>query len=187
WNHPQLQGVSFDTQVSSGLKTAKAHGVPGDHILEKGQQILIDFGVNFQYYKSDITRTFFASHPCSQLEEMYKVVLEAQLTAIEKAAPGIPISQIDLAARNVIAKAGYGEYFNHRTGHGLGLDIHETPNIYDINEDILQEGMVFTVEPGIYLPQMGGVRVEDDVLITASGHHIFTDFPKEFSQIILEK
>ncbi len=185
WQHPDLEGVSFDTQVSSGLKTCKAHGVPGDHVLTPGQQLVIDFGVSYHYYKSDITRTFFAGSPPAKLEDLYRITLEAQMAAIETVRPGRPICEVDRAARQVIEKAGYGEYFNHRTGHGLGLEIHEPPDISHVNRDVLEEGMIFTIEPGIYLPEIGGVRVEDDILVTAEGCHVITTYNKKLADVTI--
>ena len=176
----------FIIQVLSGERSANPHGGPGPEKFQPGDAVTIDFGVYYKYYWSDFCRTFFIGRPEPKLETIYRVVLEAQLTAIERIRPGIPINEIDLAARRVIEKAGFGEQFIHRTGHGLGLDIHEEPKITSKNEGILQEGMVFTVEPGIYLPGLGGVRIEDDVVVTSRGALVLNTFPKSFSDMVLD-
>jgi len=179
------QGEAFDIQVSAGPNSSRPHGVTGDRQLEKNDALLIDFGVNYAYYKSDMTRTFFMGHPGRQMEEIYHTVLEAQRNAIAAITPGRPIREIDLAARETIEAKGYGEYFLHRTGHGLGIDIHEMPSICAANENTIVEGMVFSVEPGIYIPDIGGVRIEDVVLVTAGGGKTLTQFPKELADVIL--
>lgn len=172
-------------QVLGGPNTANPHGDAGDRRLQKGDPLTVDFGVCYAYYWSDCTRTFFAGLPHPLLEEIYKVVLEAQEAAINKIKPGTPIAEIDRAARQMIEKAGYGQYFIHRTGHGIGLDIHEQPKIHGKNDSLLKEGMAFTVEPGIYIPGLGGVRIEDDVLVTAGGVRGFNRYPKTFSEMLI--
>lgn len=183
---PDVVTDSFIIQVLSGERSANPHGTAGDRKFKKGDPITIDYGVNYQNYWSDYCRTFFLGRPDSRLEKIYKVVLEAQMAAIEKVRPGIPAKIIDLSAREIIEKAGYGDQFIHRTGHGLGIDIHENPKIHCSNEDILEEGMVFTIEPGIYITELGGVRIEDDVVVTKNGVMVLNKFPKNYSDMILD-
>jgi Xaa-Pro dipeptidase len=180
-----VQGEAFDIQVSSGPHSSRPHGLTGDRQFEMGDAVIIDFGVSYAYYKSDMTRTFFIGCPGRQMEEIYHVVLEAQKKAIAAVAPGRSIREVDLAARETIEASGYGQYFIHRTGHGLGIDIHEAPSICDSNENTIKEGMVFSVEPGIYIPEVGGVRIEDVVLVTPDGGKVLTQFPKELADVIL--
>ncbi len=181
-------GVSMDSpviQVLGGRNSANPHGSSGDRRIEKGDPVTIDFGVNFAHYWSDTTRTFFLGDPEPQFETIYRTVLEAQKRAIEKVRPGVPMREIDLTARKVIEEAGYGASFIHRTGHGIGLDIHEMPSVHNRNASRLQEGMVITVEPGIYLPGLGGVRIEDDVVVVEEGCLVLTDFPKQYEDMII--
>jgi Xaa-Pro dipeptidase len=183
---PNLSISECVIQVLAGKGSANPHGYAGDRALEQGDPVTIDFGVCFQHYWSDCTRTFFLGPPKPQLEEIYPIVLEAQQEAIATIAPGIPMAQIDLAARKVITRKGYGEYFIHRTGHGIGLSIHEPPSLHNQNQTILTEGMVVTIEPGIYLPGVGGVRIEDDVVVTANGAHVLTHYPKSYADMVLK-
>ncbi|WP_027363936.1 M24 family metallopeptidase [Desulfotruncus alcoholivorax] len=182
---PGVVTDSFVIQVLGGERTANPHGFSGDYVFQKGDAVALDYGVYYDRYWSDYCRTFFIGKPDPRMETIYKIVLEAQTAAIEKVHPGIPIKEIDLTARQIIEKAGYGEYFIHRTGHGIGLDIHEYPKIHRQNEDILEEGMVFTIEPGIYIPQLGGVRIEDDVVVTKNGAKVLNSYSKEFKDMIL--
>jgi Xaa-Pro dipeptidase len=182
-------GVNIDTfviQVLGGKGTANPHGFSGDYAFQKGDPIAIDYGVYCNRYWSDYCRTFFIGEPVPKLKEIYHIVLEAQKAAIALIQPGIPIKEIDLAARKVIERAGYGEYFIHRVGHGIGLDIHESPQIHKQNNNLLEEGMVFTVEPGIYIPDLGGVRIEDDLVVTKDGAKVLTSYPKDYQSMILE-
>jgi len=178
-------GPAFDIQVSGRLNAARPHGKTEDKKIAKGDSLIIDCGVNYRHYRSDITRTFFVGEPEKELQKIYYVVLEAQKKAIEMIRPGIAIKEVDIAARKVIEEAGYGKYFLHRLGHGIGLDIHEPPSIHNLNEEILEEGMVFTVEPGIYILGLGGVRIEDDIIVSRGGRGVLTMFPKEFKDIII--
>ena len=177
---------SFIIQVLSGDRSANPHGSAGDRKFQKGDPVTIDFGVNYEHYWSDCSRTFFVGKPDPRLEEIYKVVLEAQLAAIEKVRPGVLIKDIDITARQVIENAGFGKFFIHRTGHGIGIDIHEDPKVHGENEGILKAGMVFTIEPGIYIPQLGGVRIEDDIVVTENGYLIPNKYPKEFQDMVLD-
>ncbi|NEW09058.1 aminopeptidase P family protein [Paenibacillus sp. SYP-B3998] len=176
-------GPSFDTLVLSGEKTAMPHGVSGTRKIKKGELLLIDAGVFVDGYASDLTRTFAVGDVDEKLKVMYETVLQANLQMIQAARPGVTYASLDLAARNFIAKKGYGEYFITRAGHGFGLEIHEYPSIHENNYDLLPEGSVFTAEPGIYMPGIGGVRIEDDVLVTKDGTEVLTSFPKELTII----
>lgn len=182
------KGVNTDMfviQVLGGVRTANPHGYSGDYIFQKGDAVAIDYGVYYERYWSDYCRTFFLGEPDPQLKEIYHIVLKAQTSAINLIRPGITAKEIDLAAREVIEKAGYGEFFIHRLGHGIGLDIHEYPKIHQQNVDILEEGMVFTIEPGIYLPNLGGVRIEDDVVVTKEGAKVLNNYPKDYESMII--
>lgn len=171
--------MSFETMVLSGPKTASPHGTPGDRKIQKGDFILFDLGVVYDGYCSDITRTVSFGEPSEKQREIYETVRKAEQTAVDLVRPGVKARDLDKAARDVITDAGYGEYFTHRLGHGLGISVHEFPSITGTNEMELQEGMVFTIEPGIYHPDITGVRIEDDVVVTADGVEVLTKFPKE--------
>ncbi|EOB3455648.1 M24 family metallopeptidase [Enterococcus hirae] len=172
-------GVSFETIVASGLRSAMPHGVASKKIIEQGDLITIDFGCYYEGYVSDMTRTFAIGDPGEQLKEIYQIVLEAQLAVLEVAKPGITGKQLDAVARDYITKHGYGEAFGHSTGHGIGLEIHEGPNVSVRAEKQFVPGNIITDEPGIYLPGIGGVRIEDDLLITSDGNRVLTHSPKE--------
>lgn len=176
-------GPSFDTMVLTGPKTALPHGSPDERKVAEGELILFDLGVYADGYASDITRTFAVGEVSDELRRIYDAVLQGNLRAIEAIRPGVSLGSLDRAARDTIAAAGYGPYFNHRLGHGLGMDVHEYPSIHGKNEDAAIEGMTFTVEPGVYVPGVGGVRIEDDVLVTAGGVEVLTTFPKTFVTI----
>ncbi|EOS7906413.1 aminopeptidase P family protein [Enterococcus hirae] len=172
-------GVSFETIVASGLRSAMPHGVASKKIIEQGDLITIDFGCYYEGYVSDMTRTFAIGDPGEQLKEIYQIVLEAQLAVLEVAKPGVTGKQLDAVARDYITKHGYGEAFGHSTGHGIGLEIHEGPNVSVLAEKQFVPGNIITDEPGIYLPGIGGVRIEDDLLITSNGNRVLTHSPKE--------
>ncbi|NQX71300.1 aminopeptidase P family protein [Paenibacillus alba] len=176
-------GPSFDTMVLAGEKSGLPHGVPGNDRVREGELLLIDTGVFVDGYASDITRTFAVGEISAKHKDIYDAVLQANLRMIEAGRPGVAIGSLDTAAREVIANRGYGEYFITRAGHGLGLEIHEYPSIYGGNPDPLIEGMVYTAEPGIYISGLGGVRIEDNVLVTANGVEVLTSFPKELTVI----
>lgn len=173
------QGVAFETHVLFGANSALPHGTPGDRVLEDGQVVLMDFGAMYQGYRSDITRTVCCGEWSAQMARVYDTVLAANQAAIAAVKPGVPLGEIDRAARRVIEEAGYGEYFIHRTGHGLGLEVHEEPYVVGGNEKLLKPGHVVTIEPGIYLPGVGGVRIEDDVVVTETGCRVLTSWTKE--------
>lgn len=178
-----IQKMSFDTMVLSGPKTASPHGTPGDRKIQKGDFILFDLGVVYNGYCSDITRTVAFGEPSEAQRKIYETVKNAEQAAVDLVRPGVKAMELDKASRDVITGAGYGEYFTHRLGHGLGISVHEYPSITGTNEFVLEEGMVFTIEPGIYHPEVTGVRIEDDVVVTADGVEVLTKFPKEL-QII---
>lgn len=174
---------SFATMVLSGPNTALPHGVPGARRIEAGDLLMFDLGVYAGGYASDITRTFAVGDLKPEAVNIYETVLAANLAGIQAVKPGVTYGSIDQAARKVIDDAGYGHAFVHRLGHGLGMDVHEYPSVHGLNQDILQPGAVFTIEPGIYLQGIGGVRIEDDVIVTGDGVEVLTSFPKELTVI----
>lgn len=176
-------GPSFSTMVLAGEKSALPHGVPGTRQIRSGELLLFDLGVYADGYASDITRTFAVGDISEEQAKIYDTVLQANLRAIAATRPGAMLASLDQTAREHIAGAGYGEYFMHRLGHGLGMDVHEYPSVHGQNQELLRSGMVFTIEPGIYVPNVGGVRIEDDVLVTDSGVEVLTSFPKELTVI----
>lgn len=171
--------VSFDTIVASGLRSAMPHGVASEKIIEQGDMITLDFGCYYKGYVSDMTRTFAIGDPGEKLKEIHQIVLDAQLKVNEVAKPGMTGIELDAVARDYIKSHGYGEAFGHSTGHGIGLEIHEGPNVSFRAEKAFVPGNVITNEPGIYLPGIGGVRIEDDLLITETGNKVLTHSPKE--------
>ncbi|MET3682641.1 Xaa-Pro dipeptidase [Alkalibacillus flavidus] len=178
-----IRDMSFSTLVLSGDKTASPHGTPSTKPIENGDFVLMDLGVVYEGYCSDITRTVAVGHVSDEQQAVYETVLEAEKRAIAACHVGTPLGQIDDAARSVINQAGYGDYFTHRIGHGMGIDVHEFPSMASNNQDPLQAGMTFTIEPGIYQPNVGGVRIEDDIYMTEDGPVSLTQYPKEL-QII---
>lgn len=175
--------MSFATMVLTGANAASPHGNPGTTKIQKGDFVLFDLGVVVERYCSDITRTVAYGDINEKQKEIYDTVLKAQLAAIEASKPGVTAADVDLAARNIISQAGYGEYFPHRLGHGLGISVHEYPSMTETNPLVLEEGMVYTIEPGIYVPNVAGVRIEDDVYVTDKGLKVLTKFPKELQMI----
>jgi len=171
------------TIVASGPNGASPHTTATSRRLQKSDLVTIDAFLLVDGYYSDITRTYAVGEPDEELKRIYYVVQEANAAARDFIKPGIRAEEVDAAARQVIDKAGYGEYFIHRTGHGMGLEIHEEPNIVEGNDLLLKQGMVFTVEPGIYLPGKGGVRIEDNVLVTEIGCETLTTLPRELIRL----
>lgn len=164
-------GMSFETIVASGKRSALPHGVASEKVIEYGDIVTIDFGAYYNRYVSDMTRTIFIGEIQNpQLQEIYTIVREAKRLAIASIRPGVTTYEVDKIARDYISQHGYGEYFGHGTGHGIGIDIHEGPRVSMHDHTRLEPGMVITVEPGIYLPNIGGVRIEDDILVTENGH-----------------
>ena len=168
-------GLAFESLVQTGPNSALPHGTTTDRVFQRDDLLLIDYGGTVDGYPADITRTFCLGTPTAEMQKMYDVVLAANTAAKAAVAPGVPMGAVDKAARDVIEAAGYGEYFIHRTGHGLGLDVHEPiPQIAAGVSDTLEPGMTFTIEPGVYLPGVGGVRIEDNVVVTDSGVEVLT-------------
>jgi Xaa-Pro aminopeptidase len=170
--------VSFETIVASGPRSAMPHAQASDRIIESGEFIKIDGGCQWQGYHSDITRTMVWGRATPEREEIHRVVLQAHDEAIGAARPGMRAEDLDAICRKVIEEAGYGSNFGHGTGHGVGLSVHEEPRIARDSKVLLEEGMAFTVEPGIYLPGVGGVRIEDTLLLSAHGAEMVTTTPR---------
>ncbi len=172
---------SFDSIVGAGANGSLPHYRPGEVKLGANMPLLVDWGARYKGYCSDLTRCVFVGNVPKKVREIYKVVLEAQLAAIAAIKPGAHGKKVDKAARDVIKKAGYGEQFGHGTGHGLGRDIHEAISLSKLSKTTLEPGMIVTVEPGIYLPGVGGVRIEDDILVTETGHRVLSGLPKDLA------
>ncbi len=171
---------SFDTIVASGLRSALPHGVASDKVIKAGELVTLDFGAYYKGYCSDMTRTVGVGDIRSdELKNIYDIVLQAQLLGMNEIKAGMTGKQADALTRDYISAKGYGEYFGHSTGHGIGLDIHEGPALSIKSDTILEPGMVVTVEPGIYIDGVGGVRIEDDIVITKDGNMALTHSKKE--------
>jgi Xaa-Pro dipeptidase len=175
------EAPSFETLVQTGENSAVPHGSVSDRVLNTGEFLLIDFGGRFAGYPADITRTFVIGEPTDAMRRIHETVLAANRAAIAAIKPGVACGDVDKAARDVIEAAGYGQYFTHRLGHGLGIEVHELPQMAANVEDVLQVGMVFTVEPGIYVPDVGGVRIEENVVVTESGVEELTSFRRDWA------
>jgi len=173
------EDLAFRPIVASGPNAARPHHRSGRRVLQQGDLVILDFGGVVSGYCSDITRTFCLGKAAEDVQEIYRVVQAANEAGFRAAGEGVACQEVDRAARQVIASRGFGQYFNHRTGHGIGLDGHEAPYILEGNPAPLRQGMVFSVEPGIYLPGRLGVRIEDVVAITGEGPRRFNDFPRE--------
>nr|WP_283809113.1 Xaa-Pro peptidase family protein [Tumebacillus amylolyticus] len=177
---------SFDIIVASGHRSALPHGRASDKVIEKGDFVKMDFGAYYQGYCSDLTRTVVLGQPSDKQREIYDTVLQAQLHAVANIKAGMTGKEADSLARDIIAAKGYGDNFGHSLGHGLGMLVHEMPSLSQLRGDmVLEPGMVVTVEPGIYLPEWGGVRIEDDIVITDNGNEVLTKSTKEL--LILEQ
>lgn len=170
---------SFDIIVASGPNSAKPHHEPTDRVIESGDLLIIDSGATVDGYRSDMTRSFVFGTPTTQQQEMLEVVQTAQQAGVDAVRPGVAASEIDAICRSVIADAGFGEYFTHGTGHGVGLDIHEAPSVSSASTATLAPGHIITVEPGVYIPEVGGVRWEDTVAVTIDGAEPLTCSPKQ--------
>lgn len=170
---------SFEIIVASGHRSALPHGKASEKVLEHGDFVTLDFGAYYQGYCSDLTRTVVLGEVSEKQREIYEIVREAQEHAVAMIKAGLTGIQADKLARDIIAAKGYGEQFSHTLGHGLGLAVHEAPSLSIRGDHVLQPGMVVTVEPGIYLPNFGGVRIEDDIVITEHGNEVLTQSPKE--------
>jgi len=175
--------LPFEPIVSGGPNSANPHATPGERQLEAGDMLVIDWGAAYAGYISDLTRTFAVGAVDQEMKQVHRIVQEANAAGRAAARPGVPCADVDQAARAVIEKAGYGQYFTHRTGHGIGMEGHEDPYMRGDNMQILELGMAFTVEPGIYFPNRNGVRIEDNVVITESGADVLSDMPREMSVV----
>ena len=172
---------SFDTIVASGPNSAKPHHSAGDRVISQGDLVTIDFGMHRLGFNSDMTRTFAIGAIGALEREIYEVTLEAQRAGVKAAVPGTELIDVDKACRDVIEGAGYGEYFVHSTGHGIGLDVHEAPSAARTGTGKLAEGMTLTIEPGIYIPGKAGVRIEDTLIITASAPKVITEYARDLT------
>lgn len=172
-------GTSFDSIVAAGAKSSLPHAVPDDSLIKAGDFVVMDFGCIYEGYCSDMTRTVMVGEPSRKQLEIYEKVLEAQEAALKAIKPGYKGCEVDEIARSIIREAGYGDYFGHALGHSVGLEIHENPRFSMLDQTVISEGMIMTVEPGIYVPGLGGVRIEDMVLVTKNGIENFTHSPKQ--------
>jgi len=176
-------GLAFDTIAASGYHSAMPHATPSEKVLEYGDFLTMDYGCKYKGYCADMTRTVVIGKASEQQKEIYQVVLEAQMAALDTIHAGLTGAQVDKAARDIIKAAGYGQYFGHGLGHSVGLFIHEYPRISPMGQTILLPGMTATIEPGIYVPGVGGVRIEDLVVVTENGHRNLTSSPKKLLEI----
>ncbi len=171
-------GLSFDPIVVSGPNTSLPHGVAGERVIQEGDFITMDFGAMYQGYHADMTRTVAVAYATDEMHKVYETVLAAQLAGLAASKPGVTGGDIDGAARKVITDAGYGEYFGHGYGHGVGLEVHEMPGCGPTGKTVMESNMIASAEPGIYLPGKFGVRIEDVVIFTPDGHENITKSPK---------
>ena len=176
---------SFSSIVGVGPRAALPHANPTGRRIGESDFVLVDWGANEGLYNSDLTRVLVTGRISPKLERIYQIVLRAQTRAIAAIRPGVTARHVDRVARTVIAKAGFGRQFGHGLGHGLGLAVHEAPRLAADSQAVLKPGMVVTVEPGIYLPGWGGVRIEDDVLVTRGGHEVLTNVPKRLEEAVV--
>ncbi len=175
---------SFDTIVASGTRSALPHGMASDKVLAEGDFVTFDFGAVYKGYHSDMTRTIVVGESDSWQQDVYDIVLQAQLKGLRAAKAGMTGRELDTIVRDYITECGYGEYYVHGTGHGVGLEIHEMPNINKRGTTVLQTGMIFTIEPGIYIPGKGGVRIEDTVVLTEEGARALNGVKKQLIEIV---
>lgn len=176
-------GPAFDFVVASGQRSSMPHGRASDRKLKKGDFITFDFGCFYDGYASDVTRTVVLGKATARQKKIYNIVLKAQLKAISSIKPQMPAKELDRVARDIINREGFGDYFGHGLGHGLGLEVHDNPVLNPRSKDTLAEGNVVTIEPGIYIPAWGGVRIEDDVVITKNGCKVLSRSPKELIEL----
>lgn len=176
------ESTAFETIVAAGANSAKPHHHPTERLIGRHEPVVVDFGATFDGYRSDMTRTFFvAGAPTAELARVFEVVRDSQAKGVAAVAAGVGAKEVDDVCRNVITEAGWSERFEHGTGHGVGLDIHEAPTVSQTGTATLAAGMVVTVEPGVYLPGSGGVRIEDTLVVTADGSRPLTTFTKAFA------
>jgi Xaa-Pro aminopeptidase len=176
-------GPSFDTIVASGPRSAWAHARPTSKLLRKNELVVLDQGAILRGYCSDLTRTVFLGRAPVKVRRLYRAVLEAQGAAREAIRPGVRASEVDAAARQTLKRLRLAQYFTHSTGHGLGIEVHEIPRLGRGEEAVLEEGMVVTIEPGVYIKALGGIRIEDDVVVTSKGAEDLTSAPREFLEL----
>jgi Xaa-Pro aminopeptidase len=176
-------GPSFETIVACGPRSAWPHARPSSNRLSKSELVVLDQGAILRSYCSDMTRTVYLGRPPRKIREMYRAVLEAQAAAKAVVEPGVRAEKVDLAARRVLKSYGLEKFFTHSTGHGLGLEVHEIPRIGRGDRTVLQTGMVLTIEPGIYIEGLGGIRIEDDVVVAGHGAQDLTTAPREFLEL----
>jgi len=177
--HGSESEIPFPPILSAGPNSANPHASPTDRKLQAGDLLVVDWGAAYDGYISDLTRTFAVGEVDDEYTKIQKIVQDANAAGRAAAKPGVPCADVDIAAREVIEKAGYGKYFTHRTGHGIGMESHEAPYMRGDNMQLLEPGMTFTVEPGIYLPGRNGVRIEDNMVITENGAESLSDMPRE--------
>jgi len=177
--HGSEPEMPFSPIVSGGPNAANPHASPSDRKLQVGDLLVVDWGAAYDGYISDLTRTFAVGQVDDEYLKIHKIVQAANAAGRAAGKPGVPCANVDKAARDVIDQAGYGEYFTHRTGHGIGMEGHEEPYMRGDNMQLLEPGMAYTVEPGIYLPDRNGVRIEDNVVVTETGVDVLSDMPRE--------
>ena len=177
--HGSDPDLPFAPIVSGGPNAANPHASPSDRKLQPGDLLVVDWGAGYEGYISDLTRTFAVEEVDEECRKIHKIVQEANAAGRAAGRPGVPCAAVDKAARDVIEQAGYGVYFTHRTGHGIGMEGHEEPYMRGDNMQLLEPGMAYTVEPGIYLPNRNGVRIEDNVVITETGADVLSDMTRE--------
>ncbi|KAB3537372.1 aminopeptidase P family protein [Alkaliphilus pronyensis] len=175
--------VSFESIVASGKRSALPHGVASEKIIEAGDLVTLDFGCTYKGYASDMTRTLIIGKATEKQKEIYNIVLDAQIKSLNAVKPGLTGKELDKVARDYITDKGYGEYFGHGLGHGVGLNVHELPHVNHIGDVPMEPGMVLTIEPGIYLPNYGGVRIEDLVVVTENGFRVLSKSTKELIEL----
>ena len=180
-------GPSFPTICAEGANSALPHASPGQRKVKRGSAVLFDWGARVNGYCSDLTRMVFVGSIPRKIGEIYEIVLEAQLAAIDAIRPGRRMCDVDAVARKIVTDAGYGERFNHGLGHGLGIDVHEAPSLSWRSKAKLEPGMLVTAEPGIYLPGIGGVRIEDDVLVTRTGKRVLSKLSKTMKDAVIRR
>ena len=173
------ESLSFDTIVASGINGSKPHHSPTDKLISDNEAITIDMGAKYKGYCSDLTRTIFIGDPDEKFKKIYTTVLKAQLISMETAKPEMTGEEIDKIARDIITSEGYGEYFGHSLGHGVGIEIHENPGVGPNSKNNIKPGMVYTIEPGIYIENWGGIRIEDMVIMTENGNNLLSHALKE--------
>lgn len=176
-------GIPFDTIVASGKRTSMPHAVASNKTIDYGDFLTMDFGCIYNGYCADITRTVFVGKATDEQKELYDVVLKAQTESLYAIKAGVPCRTIDKVARDIISTYGFAENFGHGVGHGVGLEVHELPRISAFSEDVLEENMVITDEPGIYIPEFGGIRIEDLVVVTSDGYRLLSKSSKELIEI----